>query len=154
MSHKKNLTAGLLNIDEIQTEKFLLFTSNNLLFGVTAEFVVEILTSFSITKVPLVPDFIKGIINLRGQILPILSTSDFLPNSTSENDEKCIIILTIQGTSIGVLVDTVERMLDVNADSILPSPRQYDSSIVSQMAALPDGKTMLIFDSLQMLNLS
>ena len=53
-----------------QSEKYLLFLSDGLLFGVPAEAVVEIITGHAITKLPLVPSYIRGIINLRGQILP------------------------------------------------------------------------------------
>ena len=52
--------------------KYLLFCSDNLLFGVSADYVVEIITNHAITKLPLVPNYIRGIINLRGQIIPIV----------------------------------------------------------------------------------
>ena len=52
-----------------QTEKYLLFLSDQLLFGVKAEYVVEIITNHTITLLPLVPSYILGIINLRGQII-------------------------------------------------------------------------------------
>ena len=55
-----------------QTEKYLLFLSDQLLFGVKAEYVVEIITNHTITLLPLVPSYILGIINLRGQIIPIV----------------------------------------------------------------------------------
>ena len=52
---------------DAQTVKYLLFCSDNLLFGVSADYVVEIITNHAITKLPLVPNYIRGIINLRGQ---------------------------------------------------------------------------------------
>ena len=59
-------------IQEVQTEKYLLFQSSGLLFGVPASDVVEIITNHVITWVPLLPSHVRGVINLRGQILPIL----------------------------------------------------------------------------------
>ena len=62
------------DLQESQTEKYLLFTSADLIFGVPAEDVVEIITNHPITKLPLVPTYVRGIINLLGQIIHIVDT--------------------------------------------------------------------------------
>ncbi len=56
----------------ISTERFLTFSSDGLNIGVSTNYVIEIITNHAITMVPLVPDYVKGIINLRGQIIPII----------------------------------------------------------------------------------
>ena len=91
---------------ETHTEKYLLFVSDNLLFGMPAEAVVEIITNHTITSLPLVPEYIRGIINLRGQIIPIVDICCFL--GRDEESNSCIIILQTQDTQIGILVDQVE----------------------------------------------
>ena len=91
---------------DAQTVKYLLFCSDNLLFGVSADYVVEIITNHAITKLPLVPNYIRGIINLRGQIIPIVDIR-LLLGQPSQSD-NCIIILNIEDTLVGILVDTDE----------------------------------------------
>lgn len=137
---------------DTQTEKFLLFSSDSLMFGVPAENVVEVLTSHSITTLPLVPSYIQGIINLRGKIIPILDIRLLL--GKWPKDDCCIMILDIDGTSIGILVDEVYRMLDIQKDSIMSVPAHNAQKLVSGMCSLPDEQTMLVFDSYQLLNRS
>ena len=137
-------------VQEPTTDKYLLFVSDSLLFGVPAEYVVEIITNHVITKIPLVPSYIEGIINLRGQIIPIVDIRLLLGHTPQE--DSCIIILNIDGVMVGILVDTVQKMVDVDRKSILPAPPQNSQNLVSGMCALDDEKTMLVFDCAQILN--
>ena len=148
---------GIEDLDEqaaspvdVLTEKYLLFTSDNLLFGVTAANVIEIITNHTITKLPLVPDYVPGIINLRGQIIPIVDIRLLLGNAP--HADCCIMILDIEGTTIGILVDAVQRMLDIQKDSILAAPAQNTQKLASGICSLPDGQTMQVFDYTQLLN--
>lgn len=133
---------------EADTEKYLLFLSDALLFGAKAEYVVEIITNHTITPLPLVPEYIRGVINLRGQILPIVDIRLLLGHPVS--DESCIIILNIEGTLVGILVDTVQRMVDLKKSAILPAPGQR-RDMVCGMYSLGDGQTVLLFDCAQIL---
>ena len=135
---------------ESPTDKYLLFMSDGLLFGTRAEYVVEIITNHAVTPVPLVPDYIRGIINLRGQILPLVDIRLLLGHPPAEND--CIIILNIDGTMVGILVDTVLKMMDIEKASILSAPPQHTQAMVSGMCSLEDGQTMLVFDCPQILS--
>ena len=136
---------------ETGTEKYLLFLSDGLLFGAKAEYVVEIITNHVITPLPLVPEYIRGVINLRGQILPIVDIRLLLGHQIS--DESCIIILNIEGTLVGILVDTVQRMVDLKTGHILPAPGQ-GRDMVCGMYSLGDGQTVLLFDCPQILTRS
>lgn len=132
---------------ETHTEKYLLFVSDNLLFGMPAEAVVEIITNHTITSLPLVPNYVRGIINLRGQIIPIVDIQRFLGHSDQDNKySNCIIILQVEDNQIGIFVDRVEKMVDIAVDSILPVPPQSSRELVSGMCSLEDGQTMLAFD--------
>ena len=137
--------------DNAHTDKYLLFQSGELLFGVTADYVVEIITNHVITPLPLVPEYIRGVINLRGQILPIVDIRLLLGHQIS--DESCIIILNIEGTLVGILVDTVQRMVDLKTGDILPAPGQ-GRDMVCGMYSLGDGQTVLLFDCPQILTRS
>lgn len=128
----------------IQTEKYLLFLSDGLLFGVPAESVVEIITNHFVTSLPLVPDYVRGVINLRGQIIPILDIRKLLGHQEREN--ACTIILQSQDNQIGILVDQVEKMVDIDTATIFPVPPQSDQKLVSGMCSLEEGQTMLRFD--------
>lgn len=135
---------------EVQTEKYLLFLSDGLLFGVPAEAVVEIITNHTVTWLPLVPSYIRGIINLRGQILPIVDIRRLL--GRSDQDSNCMMILQTEGNQIGILVDQVQKMVDVETSTILPTPPQNSADLVSGMCSLEDGQTMLVFDCARLLD--
>ena len=127
-----------------QSEKYLLFLSDGLLFGVPAEEVVEIITGHAITKLPLVPSYIRGIINLRGQILPIVDIRRLLDQEECQSD--CMMILQSDGTQVGILVDQVQKMVDIDTSALLPVPPQSSRDLVCGMCSLEDGQTMLAFD--------
>ena len=118
--------------DEISTEKYLIFITSDLKFGVNAEYVVEI------------------IINLRGQILPVV---DIRLRLGMEVQEEClVIVLSIDGTYIGILVDSVDQMVDIPTESILPPPIHNEQKMASGMCSLPDGSgTMMVLDCNQLL---
>lgn len=134
------------------TEKHLLFVSEGLLFGASANYIVEIITNHPITTLPLVPSYIRGIINLRGQLIPIVDIRQILGQPPATCD--CIVILNINDTMVGILVDTVQKMIDVPLNSILPAPNQEQQKLVSGMCSLAEGQTMLVFDCAQLLCLS
>ena len=128
---------------EVQTEKYLLFLSSGLLFGVPASAVVEIITNHVITWVPLLPD------HVRGQILPILDIRRLLAQEDREN--TCIIILQTGDEQVGILVDQVEKMVDVDTSTILPVPPRSAQELVSGMCSLEGGQTMMVFDCVRLL---
>lgn len=131
-------------VAEVKTEKYLLFLSDGLLFGVPAEAVVEIITSHAVTWLPLVPDYVRGIINLRGQIIPIVDIRRYMDYPDMDSD--CMIILQAEGNEIGILVDQVQRMVDIDVSSIVSDSSHDSGKLVSGMCSLDDGQTMLVFD--------
>lgn len=142
-------SSNLKSTETAEAQKYLLFLSGDLLFGAGAEYVVEIITNHPITALPLVPEYVRGIINLRGQIIPIVDIRLLLGQEPAE--QNCIIILNINDTMVGILVDTVQRMLDVPVKTLLPSPNHDQQKLVSGMCSLGDGQTMLVFDCPQLL---
>lgn len=130
--------------NEVQSDKYLIFVSDSLLFGVNAEYVVEIITNHVITHLPLLPEYVSGIMNLRGQIIPIM---DIRLRMGKEPKQDCIVIvLNVEGTQIGILVDTVAQMEDIEKGVILPMPANSSMKLISGMCSLPDGGTMLVLD--------
>ena len=140
----------LAALDTVETSQFLIFLTDNLKIGVDANQVVEIITSYSITFLPMLPDFVRGIINLRGQMIPIL---DMRLRLGKDAVEDClIVVLNVSGTQIGILVDSVDQMLDIPKEDILPTPVNHNQKLVSGMVTLPDGSgTMMVLDCEELL---
>ena len=136
-------------VPAVQTEKYLLFQSDGLLFGVPAEAVVEIITGHTVTKLPLVPGYISGIINLRGQIIPIVDICRLLGGENCQSN--CMMILQSDGIQVGILVDQVQKMVDLDVSSLLPVPPRSSNELVCGMCSLEDGQTMLAFDCARLL---
>ena len=129
---------------KLQTNKYLICISDGLLYGIDAEQVETIITDHTITRLPRVPHYVRGIINLRGQIIPIIDIRLRLGKPQAE--ESCIIVVNIGSDCMGILVDGVDKMVDVSRDSILPMPTQNPQKLISGMCSLPDGGTLLILD--------
>ena len=137
-------------VPEIQTEKYLIFSSDGLMYGIKAEQVKDIITDYAITYVPHVPNYVKGVINLRGQIIPMVDIR--LRLGKMMNEECIIIVVNLNGHQIGILVDNVEKMVDIPRKSILPMPSQSSQKLVNGICSLPEVGTILILDCDQMLH--
>ena len=135
---------------ELQTDKYLIFSSDGLMYGIKAEQVKDIITDYSITYLPQVPSYVRGVINLRGQIIPMVDIRLRLGKMPQEN--FCGIVVDVDGNMVGILVDMVEKMVDVPQRSILPVPTKNGQAMVSGMCTLPDGDTMLELDCDQLLH--
>lgn len=133
------------NAMENDSEKYLIFLSDGLLYGVNADNVNETITKTSITHLPMVPEHIRGVINLRGQIVPIIDFRLLLGREPGEN--YCTIVLDIEGTQIGILADSVDQMVEIEKGVILPMPANHAQKLVSGMCTLPNGSgTMMVLD--------
>lgn len=129
------------------TVKYLTFLSDGLLFGVNASYVTEIITNHHITVLPMIPDFIKGIINLRGQIIPIIDIRLRMGKMEAEyNDMSCIIVLNINSILIGIFVDTVSQVVDLDESKISPPTANNKQELVNGIISLANGKVLLLLD--------
>ena len=134
---------------EMQATKYLICLSDGLRYGLDAEQVVEIITDHTITPLPCVPGYVQGVINLRGQIIPIIDIRLRLGKPQAE--ESCIIVVNIGSDCMGILVDGVDQMLDIPKENIHPLPANSTQMLVSGMCSLPDGSgTMMVLDCEQL----
>lgn len=104
------------------------------LIGVDILTVQEIIREASITPIPNAPDFIEGVINLRGNIIPVIDLRkrlNLMRNNNPGNDHW-IIILTVEGRMTGFIVDRVTKVLNVPADSVKPAPDIVVAGLKSQ----------------------
>lgn len=116
--------------DSANAGKFLTFRLGEEEYGVEILRVREIIGLIDITPLPRTPSFVKGIINLRGKIIPVIELRrKFGLNSVEFTDETCVIVMEATDAEeteqfqIGVIVDTVSEVLDIARDSIEPAPR-------------------------------
>ena len=137
--------------ESVVSRKYLIFITDDLRLGVDAEYVVEILNTHTATYLPMMPDYICGIYNVRGQIIPIMDIRRRLGKPSSDI-ESLLVVLNYNSTQLGILVDSVEVMLDIPNASILPIPSQSAQKLVSGMCTLPDGSgTMRVLDCDQLI---
>ena len=137
--------------DTVDSQKYLIFMAGHLKLGVVAEDVVEILNNQLITYLPMLPDFIRGIINMRGQMIPILDIRARLGMEPKE-DDSLVVVINLGDVQLGILVDAVDQMLDIPKVNLLPMPANSTQLLVSGMCSLPDGSgTMMVLDCEQVM---
>lgn len=132
---------------DVSTERYLTFRADGITLGVSTENVIEIITDHSITELPMVPDFIKGIINLRGQIVPIIDIRLRMGKSMSEyTDTTCVIVFDIDTVNIGIIVDSVEQVLDIDKSQISPIPVEDQQGLTNGMISLSSQEVLLFLN--------
>ncbi|MCL1809358.1 MAG: chemotaxis protein CheW [Clostridiales bacterium] len=114
------------------SRKYLTFVSNGLGFAIPSDYVIEIINEHFITHLPRVPDYIRGIINLRGQIIPIMDARLRMGHPASDHKkETCIIVISVNDNSIGLFVDKVLHMIDIPDDAISEPPVNNNQEFVN-----------------------
>ncbi|OOM81253.1 chemotaxis protein CheW [Clostridium sp. BL-8] len=109
--------------EDTQKEKYLTFLLDNESYGISINNVIEIIGIQPVTLVPELPDYIKGIINLRGKIIPVMDVRLRFRKAFREyNDRTCIIVVDINELSIGLIVDSVSEVLVISDQDIMPPP--------------------------------
>jgi purine-binding chemotaxis protein CheW len=116
--------------------KYLTFALGKEEYGLEILKVREIIGYMDITAIPQTPDYVKGVINLRGQVIPVIDLrAKFGMESTERTDETCIIVVEINSGknrfSTGIVVDRVSEVLDIAGGNIENSP-EFGSSVDTQ----------------------
>lgn len=145
-------TKGLLDDEEenedTQKDKYLTFNIGNEVYGFEIRFVTEIIGLQKITQVPDMSDYVKGVINLRGKIIPVLDIRlRFAMEEKEYSDRTCIIVADIQGTSIGLIVDEVSEVIDIAETQVDPPPktgRGKQSAYIQGMGKVGDDVKILL----------
>jgi purine-binding chemotaxis protein CheW len=124
------------------TDKFLTFKLNKEGFAVDVMQVVEIIRLQKITPVPHMPSYFKGVINLRGRVIPILDLRERFALSNLETSEHtCIIVVQVTTTdkatlAAGLIVDEVEEVLTIAEESIQPTPEVGNRSAADYLRGI------------------
>jgi purine-binding chemotaxis protein CheW len=109
--------------ENTQENKYLLFNLGDEVYGINIGSVTGIEEMQKITEVPDMPGYIRGVINLRGKVIPVMDLRlRFGMEAREYDDRTCIIIVNIDGSSIGFIVDTVAEVHDIYPKDIEPAP--------------------------------
>jgi purine-binding chemotaxis protein CheW len=103
--------------------KYLTFALGDQAFGLEILKVREIIGMVPITTVPGTPEAVRGVINLRGKVIPVVDLrAKFAMPTTEQTDETCVIVVQVQGTEMGIVVDRVSEVRDIPEDDIEDAP--------------------------------
>ena len=117
---------SIAEIDEMT--QYLTFKLQDEVFALDISKVREVLDFITVTKVPRMPDFLRGVINLRGSVVPVIDLRlKFGMPITAKTVNTCVIIVEVklndETVILGVLADSVQEVMDLEADAIEPAPR-------------------------------
>lgn len=111
------------DLEPTHDAKFLTFLLGGDSYGLDIRHVTEIIGMHAITRVPDVPSYVRGIINLRGKVIPVMDVRARFGMADREYDARtCIIVIHVSETEIGLVVDTVSEVLDIPEADIEPPP--------------------------------
>ena len=103
--------------------KYLTFVLADEEYGLEILKVREIIGIMDITAVPRTPDFVKGVINLRGKVIPVIDLRlKFGMEEAERTEETCIIVVDVEGIEMSIVVDKVSEVLDIAIDEIEDAP--------------------------------
>lgn len=149
--------------EDTQKDKFLTFALDHQLYGMEIRHVTEIIGIQSITEVPELPEYIRGIINLRGKIIPVMDVRlRFRKEPREYNDRTCIIVVDIGHLSVGLIVDRVSEVLVIPDSEVVPPPEAARGAsfmkgvgkVGSSVCLILDGDKLLSNEELEDLDIS
>lgn len=110
--------------EDTQKGRYLTFLIGKETYGIEIRFVTEIIGIQAITEIPELPEYIKGIINLRGKIIPVMDIRlRFKKEPREYNDRTCVIVVDISDVSIGLIVDSVAEVLAISDEDVVEPPQ-------------------------------
>ncbi len=163
MGEAKEITASDGLTDEIfdehdsQRDKYVTFKSGDEYFGLKIQYVNEIIVFQEITKIPESEDYVKGLINLRGKIIPVIDVRlRFGQEPFEYNDRTCIIVINVKSVVVGLVVEKIAEVVEIPERDILPSPTigkvdKAQNHYVYAMGKVGD-KVKLLLDPDKLLN--
>lgn len=135
------------------SNKYLTFWTDNQLFGISISNIVQIIKMQEITKIPNFPEYAKGIITIRGNVIPVIDVRIKLHKEEIDyNDKSCIIVANLQETPVGFIVDSINEVIKIEDDKISPPPKMTTNDTCLTGIAKINDKVILIIDLEHMFN--
>ena len=114
---------GTSNGHDAQKDKYMTFKSGSEYFGLKIQYVNEIIQFQTLTEIPETEDYIKGLINLRGKVIPVIDVRlRFKQEPFEYNDRTCIIVISVKSTVVGLIVEKIAEVVEISDKNILPPP--------------------------------
>lgn len=137
------------NADNALKNQYLTFWADGQLFGVSIVNVMQIIRMQKIVEIPDYPPYAKGIINLRGSIVPILDIRMRLGKPQVEYSERtCIVIIEVREKLYGIAVDLVNEVMEILPENISPPPQMDGESVSEYLSGITklDEKVVMVLD--------
>ena len=136
--------------------KVMTFNIGDQVYGIEIQYVIEIIEMTHITKVPHVPNYIKGIINVRSKVVPIVDIrTRFGKPEIPYTSRTCIITLSLNDVSVGIIVDSVADLEDIHTSDISATPQSRnvnENDFIQYMIRSENNTTKLILDVAKLLD--
>lgn len=136
------------NTPQSKKERYLTFFLGNEQYGIAIERIKEIIAMMKITSVPKIPPYMRGVINLRGSIIPIIDTRlRFAMDSREADMHTAIIIVEVEKVNIGFIVDRVEEVASIDTANLSEPPKfgsQIDTDFISSVAQIEENVVMIL----------
>ena len=134
--------------EDTQKDKYLTFKIAKEDYGIEIRHVMEIIKIQKITKVPETEDYLKGVINLRGQIIPVIDVRlRFQKEEREFDDRTCIVVVSMNELQIGMIVDRVSEVLDIPEKNVNPAPtfgRKATNKYIQGMGKVGDDVKIIL----------
>lgn len=132
-----------------QRDKYLTMYLEGEVYGLDIGMVKEIIAVMNTTSIPKTPEYLEGVMNLRGNIIPVVNTRKKFGMATKETDDRtAIIIVSIEGSDIGMIVDGVEEVISVEKSQYSDSPqfesKNIDGEFIAKMARMKNDVVMIL----------
>ncbi|MCR8746745.1 chemotaxis protein CheW [Romboutsia lituseburensis] len=135
---------GVLEVDNNEDNKvddlYMVFIIDGKKYALSSKYVIEIIEMLPITKVPFIPNYIKGIINLRSTIIPVMDTRmRFKMDEIEYNERTCIVIIENNDNKIGLIVDAVNEVINISDDQIMKTTsnrKEYDQNFIKGVSEI------------------
>ena len=146
ITEQKKMEEANLKIEAL-TGKYLIFNIDNVEYGISVSKIREIIGVMPITQIPRTPSIVKGVLNLRGKVFPVVDLRlRFEMEEKEYQDQTCIIVVDIDANddrvTVGIVVDSVSEIKHINGEDIEDKPNglQFDSDcIIFGMAKINEG---------------
>lgn len=108
---------------DAQKGKYMTFKSGEGYYGLKIQYVSEIIVFQAITSIPETEDYLKGLINLRGKMIPVIDVRMRFNQPPLEYDDRtCIIIINVKSSVVGLIVEKIAEVVEIQEENILPPP--------------------------------
>ncbi len=136
------------NTAQSRRERYLTFFLGEEQYGIAIDRIKEIIAIMKVTNVPKTPEYMRGVINLRGSIIPVVDTRLRFGMETKDEDmHTAIVIVEVDKVNVGFIVDRVEEVASIDSSALSEPPKfgnSIDTDFICSMAQMGDNVVMIL----------